>query len=93
MGIKIETLRLWTFPNDVSTRIDASLRSNPTFRDVSVEVNRDERRIAARFRLTARTTESATERSVAAFYEALAAGGYPVDRPGWTLLIDVDASP
>jgi len=88
--LSIETFDELTRSPDVLERFANALDANAKTLGPAASLNTGRGVLSATFSVNADTQGRAAELGIEAFYSALAAAGFDVDRPGWKLRLEIE---
>ncbi len=88
--VSIETFDDLTQSADVLERFADALEANPRALGPAASLGTERGVLSATFQVNAHSRGRAAEYGIEAFYVALAAAGFDVDRPGWKLKIEIE---
>jgi hypothetical protein len=89
-SVTVETFEGFTSSTDVLERVGAGLDANPIALAAAASLDRETGALSATMTVDATSQSVATELAIDAFYEALARAGFDVERPGWSLKLEIE---
>jgi hypothetical protein len=88
--VTVETFEGLTTSVGVLERVAEALDANATALGAAASLDSEQGVLSATFGVAAHTQGRAADLAIAAFYEALAAAGFDVERPGWKLKLEIE---
>jgi hypothetical protein len=88
--VTVETFDGLTASTDVLERVADALEADPTALGPAASLNTERAVLSATYDVAARSQGRAADVAIAAFYGALAAAGFDVERPGWKLKLEIE---
>ena len=90
--VTVESFEGLTTSVEVLEQVGEALEANPIVRGTAASLDARRGLLSATLTVEARSQGRAAELAIAAFYKALAAAGFDVERPGWKLKLEIEPS-
>jgi hypothetical protein len=88
--VTVETFEQFTSSVDVLECVAAGLEANPSAHGPAASLDRLTGVLSATMAVDASSQSAAAEQAITVFYDALGRAGFNVDRPGWSLKLEIE---